>query len=420
MMKRVLKMLGWTAAGILVLILLLVGYVSASWDKPVERRIPAMKAPRDSASIARGQFLYQTAAQCWQCHGENRGPGGYPSGGAVEDLRDIGPGFGIWYIPNITPDIETGIGSWADGEIVRLLREGVKKDGRPAFIMPSERFNGLSDEDVLSLVAYLRSFPPVKNVVPPHEPSIVAKALFTFGIIKAQPEVKDVIPTPAPGVTVEWGKYLTAHASLCMDCHSAVDLSTGQFYKDSLLSGGNFPFGKKGPGQPYDAPTFAFGKNITPDAETGIGTWTESQFLDAVRIGVRPDGTVLVGHMPYAYIGLWPENDLRAVYLYLKSVPAVNKRIPPVEFGKIFSEGRGVVLGAAIFDTYCKTCHGEAGKGAPPTKLVLAEIANTIDDATLEKFISQGQPSLRMPGFTKTLSKDHLGDVVAYIRTLKK
>ncbi|MBI4427705.1 MAG: c-type cytochrome [Ignavibacteriales bacterium] len=418
--KRILKILSFIIGAILALLFLLVGYVTVSWDNSVDRRVPQMNAPTDSASMARGRFLYETSAQCWQCHGENRSPAGLPSGGAVEDLRDLGPGFGVWYIPNITPDKETGIGTWTDGELVRLLREGIKKDGRPAFIMPSERFNGLSDDDVLSLVAYLRSLPAVRNSVPPHEPSLVAKALFSFGIMKAQPEIKEVVKAPPRGVTVEWGKYLTAHASLCMDCHSAVDLSTGQFYKDSLLSGGNFPFGKKGPGQPYDAPTFAFGRNITPDPETGIGSWTEAQFLDAVRIGIRPDGTVLVGHMPYAYIGLWPDDDLRAVFQYLKSVPPVRKLIPPVEFGKIFSEGRGIVLGAAVFDTYCKSCHGEAGKGAPPTKLVLAEIANTIDDATLEKFIVQGQSSLRMPGFGKTLSRDQLSDLVAYIRTLNK
>lgn len=419
-LKRILKILAWIVGAIIVLIIALVLYINATWDKPVSRRVPQMTAPRDSAHIVRGEFLFKNSATCWMCHGPNRSPNGPPSGGAVEDLRDLGPGFGVWYIPNITADEETGIGKWTDGELVRLLREGIKKNGRPVFIMPAERFNGLSDDDVLSVVAYLRSLPPVNNKVPDHQPSLVAKALFAFGVIKAQPEVVGAIQTPPRDITVKWGKYLTAHASLCMDCHSPVDINTGQFYKDSLLTGGNFPFGKKGPGQPEDAPAFAFGRNLTSDPELGIGSWTEEQFLLAVRTGMRPDSTVLTNHMPYAYIGLWPEDDLKAVFLYLKSVAPVHKKVPPVEFRKEITEARGVPRGNALFKTYCQSCHGEAGSGAPPTKLVLAELAQTIDDATLKKFIHDGQINLLMPSFRKTLSEEQLTDVVAYIRTLKK
>jgi mono/diheme cytochrome c family protein len=278
----------------------------------------------------------------------------------------------------------------------------------------------MSDDDVLSVVAYLRSLQPIRNPVPAHQPSFLAKALFTFGIMKPQPEVTAPVTAPPAGITVERGKYLVAHASTCMDCHSPIDLNTGEFYKDSLLMGGNIPFGKKGPGQPVDAPAFAYGPNLTPDPETGIGTWTEEQYLLAVRTGTRPDGTVLTNHMPYSFIGLWPEDELKATYLYLKSLKPVRNKVPPVELRKEITEARGVARGDALFKTYCQSCHGEAGAGAPPTKLVLADLAQTIDNAALKKFIRDGQINLRMPSFGKTLSEDQLDDVVAYIRTLKK
>lgn len=418
-LKRVLKILAWIVGVLVVLILTLVLYINAAWDNPVNRRVPQMSAPRDSAHIARGEFLYTNSALCWMCHGQNQSPVGPPSGGFVEDLRNLGPGFGLWYIPNITPDEQTGIGSWTDGELVRLLREGIKKDGRPVFIMPSERFHGMSDEDVLSIIAYLRSLQPVNNPVPSHQPSLLAKALFTFGVMKPRPEVMGPVPTPQKGITVEWGKYITEHATPCLDCHSPVDLNTGQFYPDSALTGGNIPFGKKGPGQQVDAPAFAYGPNLTPDPETGIGSWTEEQFLLAVRTGTRPDGRVLTNHMPYAYFGLWPEDDAKAVYQYLMSLKPVRKRVPPVELRPDITATQGVPRGGAIFKTYCQGCHGVAGAGAPPTKLILADLAQTIDDATLKKFIQEGQINLRMPAFNKTLSDEQVNDVIAYIRTLK-
>lgn len=417
-LRKIFKVIGWIIGVVVLLVVGLGLYVNASWDKPIERSVKPMKASMDSASIGRGEFLYKNGVLCWMCHGENRQPNTLPSGGAKEDLQDIGPGFGVFYIPNITPDNETGIGQWSDGELVQVIREGLNRKGRPVFIMPSERFQGLSDEDALAIVSYLRSLPPTKNPVPAHEPSLVTKALFTFGVIKSQPQITEAVQAPPRGVTVEWGKYLTSHASTCMDCHSPVNFDNGQFYKDSSLTGGNFPFGKAGVGQSVDQPTFAYGPNLTPDPETGIGTWTEEQFLMAVRVGMRPDSTVLTTHMPYAYLGMWPEEDLRAVYLFLKSVPPVRKQVPPVEFRKEITETSGVPRGEALFTTYCETCHGKAGKGASPTKLILADLAQTIDDTTLRKFIADGQINLRMPSFKKTLTEEQLSDMVAYIRTL--
>lgn len=150
-LKLTLKILGSLVALILLLVVGVVVYVQAMWDKPNDRPLREMKASGDPATVSRGEFLYKYTATCWVCHSPNRQIHELPSGSAAEDLRDFGPGFGKFYMKNITPDNETGIGTWTDGEIVRAIREGVGKDGHTFFIMPSRAFNKLSDDDALAI-----------------------------------------------------------------------------------------------------------------------------------------------------------------------------------------------------------------------------------------------------------------------------
>src|SRR5882762_5594444 len=162
--KRILKILGWVVGTIVALLLVLVVYVEVSWDAKDSRPAPNLKAKTDSATIARGEYIFKYQAQCWGCHNSptrdtSLGPdGGFgaPVGGLLFDISDIGPGFGKWYSRNLTPDLETGLGGWTDGEIVQALREGLSKDRTTFFpIMPVDWYNGMADEDVLAVVAYL-------------------------------------------------------------------------------------------------------------------------------------------------------------------------------------------------------------------------------------------------------------------------
>src|SRR5262245_31563611 len=159
LVKRILKILGWTAGTIVGVVAILAVYVQIRWDEKDGRTPPHLTAPSDSASIARGEYIFKFQAQCWGCHQDHSAdPNGQPAGGRLFDLTDTGPGFGKWYSANLTPDVETGLGGWADGEIVQALREGVSKDRRTLFpIMPVDWYNGMADDDVLALVAYLRS-----------------------------------------------------------------------------------------------------------------------------------------------------------------------------------------------------------------------------------------------------------------------
>lgn len=415
--KRILKVLGWIGGALLGLVLILVVYINARWDVTDGRPAPNLKAPTDSATIAHGEYIFKYQVQCWGCHQSKPvDPTGPPSGGYLFDLTAVGPGFGKWYSRNITPDVETGIGGWTDGEIVQALREGVRKDRTPLFpIMPIDWYHGMADDDILAVVAYLRSIPPVKNAVPQREPSFMAKALMTFGVIGPKAAITTAVVAPPRGVTAEYGRYVASNRADCADCHTPRNLEDGKFYLDSLFAGGSIKFG-----EPEGDNIYSFARNITPDVETGIGAWTEEQFLDAVTSGVRPDGTVLMPHMPYAYYKFWTTEDLRAVYTYLRTVPAIKRTAPAPEYSPLVRASQGAERGKLLFETRCQTCHGVNGGGAKATNVKLAEVSASLSDADLKEFIASGQMSLKMPPFGKTMNDHELNDIVAFIRSWEK
>ena len=151
-MKRVLRIIAVIFTLLVIVLLGLAVYVLAAWDRLDERKPPQMTARRDSAAIARGEHIFKDTWQCWGCHASPASDGNsVPSGGQKFDLRKTGPGFGIYYSRNVTPDSATGIGAWTDGEIVQAIREGVRRDRHMLFpLMPVDWLKGLSDEDALA------------------------------------------------------------------------------------------------------------------------------------------------------------------------------------------------------------------------------------------------------------------------------
>lgn len=416
-LKWTLRVVGGLLGVAILAIIVLVIYINSTWDKPFVRAVVEMKAPSDCRTILRGEYLYKYSLGCWECHSTGLDAGALPSGGREFDLTNTGPGLGVFYAPNITPDKETGIGEWTDGEIVRSLREGLDRDGALFFpIMPIEALKGLSDEDALAMVAYLRTLRPVRNEVNSHEYLFPTKALFAFGIIKPEAQIANPLVAPAKRDTIAYGGYVANNASLCMDCHTPRNLQDGSFYRDSLFAGSTIWFGD----EEKNPLVKAYALNITPDLETGIGSWTEEQFLDAVRVGMRPDGTVLSTHMPYAYYGLMDEFDLRALFLYLRRIQPIRRTTPPVWKSASYEQTQGLERGSSVFKASCEPCHGEEGKGAPPTSLSLAEMAPTVNDKALGDFITGGNVGLRMPAFGKSLTPEQIKDVIAYIRSFEK
>ncbi|HEY4611997.1 MAG TPA: cytochrome c, partial [Bacteroidota bacterium] len=123
---------------------------------------------------------------------------------------------------------------------------------------------------------------------------------------------------------------------------------------------------------------------------------------------------------PYAVYGLWDEDDLRAIYMYLKTIPPLKRTVPFVHKTERITQGSGIERGKDLYAIRCLLCHGENGTGAPSTTTKMAELAPSLNDKELKEFISAGQVSLRMPGFGTTLTDDELNDVTAFIRSWEK
>ncbi len=411
-LRRILNGLIILVGVLVVLVIGLVGYVQIFADRPQERPVRQMTVPKDAQTIARGEFLYDNSNLCWGCHGSEGSyrPNEPQAGGRKFDLSNVGPGFGVFYASNVTPDIETGIGAWSDGELVRAIREGLDREGRLILpVMPYQFAHGMSDEDALALVAYMRSLPPVRKKVPANEPSFAFRALMAFGVLKPEPAIAAPVVAPAKGVTAEYGEYLAWRNSGCAECHMPRNMNTGELDFTRRLAGALSPIDEEG--------IRASPSNLTPDAATGLGQWTEQQFMTAIRTGSRPDGTVMLPFMPWPSYSRWNDDDLRAVWLYLRSLPPVNHQVPPSTLTGTAATGRGTARGDALFAVYCRVCHGDKGTGTPLTPFRLKDTVRRMDQATIIGFISKGLPGTLMPSFGKTLTDEQMIDIATFIHS---
>jgi mono/diheme cytochrome c family protein len=268
------------------------------------------------ADVARGKYIFGAAAGCG-CHTE---PKGQPNAGGK---KFEGP-FGTVYSTNITPDRQTGIGAWTDEQIITAIRLGRRPTGErllPAH--PFTSFNGMAEEDLQVLVAFLRTVPPVhrantpkKIVVPMFESFFLPVWLATFAGTETPPPAAPVAGLPR-------GEYLVRAVGHCGECHTPRSAMTMAVDSSRLLAGNSKRTGPEGQAAP----------NITPDPTTGIGNWTEEQIVTYLGTGNRPDGDVAGGLMGgniqgtlAGYKDMTPA-DLRAIARYLKSIPAVRNKI---------------------------------------------------------------------------------------------
>jgi mono/diheme cytochrome c family protein len=264
-----------------------------------------------AALVARGEYIVRTVASCGGCHGENHADDGPLSGGAeFKDWR-----LGTARASNLTPDLETGIGSWSDAQIVRAIRDGSDKDGKLiAPVMPYEWLHEMSNADAFAVARYLRSQPPVHNAVK-QNPSIayrVGKAWFIG------PNTGEIPGAPPRGVTPEYGGYLAQHVGLCADCHTPRGGLTNGPDRERMFAGDAHP-SEDFPANP---------SNLTPDSATGIGRWSEADFIRTIRTGVNPHGDSLNPFMPWKQNRRMTDEDLQAIYRYLRSIPAIENAVP--------------------------------------------------------------------------------------------
>jgi mono/diheme cytochrome c family protein len=291
--------------------------------KPAAQKPLAIQVPMTADRIARGEYIFTTLASCDDCHSERdfKKLGGpvTPMGRGKGMVMPLNGLPGVIVASNITPDSETGIGNWTDGEKIRAIRDGVSKDGRALFpLMPYESYRHLSDVDVQALVAYMNTLPPIRNPLPKTSVSFPASML-----IKSVPQPVTSVDWADPDGGEIYGDYLVKIAG-CEECHTPVN-----------FMGSPRSFLRFAGGRVFDTP---YGKvasaNITPDEETGIGSWKFQQFRDRMKgwahyetdgyPNAAPERFTLMPWISYARIS---EHDLESIYLYLKSVKPVSNQV---------------------------------------------------------------------------------------------
>lgn len=289
------------------------------WKRRFDAPYPAIAGSRDPVVIARGEYLVYGAAACAYCHVPRSEWRRLAQGErlALTGHHLFRLPFGDIYSSNLTPDAETGIGRRSDAELARILRFGVRADGRAAFPLMSFQ---LSDEDLISVVSYLRAQPAMAHAVPEHELSRFGKALMAFAVTPAHPATAAPVKSPS-GATVERGAYLANNVSSCVSCHT----NRG---RDGALVGPPFGGGQR-MDVADDATKVFVAPNLTPDPETSpVGAWSENAFLQRLRMGELIAGTP----MPWGAFAQLTDEDVRALYRYLRSLPPTpNRTGPPVQ-----------------------------------------------------------------------------------------
>jgi mono/diheme cytochrome c family protein len=262
-------------------------------------------------SAARGQYIVRNVAVCGGCHAaDSKNADGPLSGG--KQFRDWR--IGTVRASNLTSDEETGLGTWSEAEIVRAVRNGERKDGQLlAPVMPYEWFHEMSDDDAFSVARYLKSLPPVSNQVT-QNPNFVfklAKLLF----LTPKPAIS--ASAPPLGATAEYGGYVARHVGLCAECHTPRTGLRAEPDKRRLFAGVTNP--------PEHFPVKP--SNLTPDPVTGIGQWSETDFVRTIRSGVTPAGESMNSFMPWQELRRMSDDDLRAMYRYLRTVPPIRNKV---------------------------------------------------------------------------------------------
>lgn len=301
---------------------------------PRARPLSARRFEATTQRLERGRYIFMGLSSCVHCHSPlamlQRG---FPPVAGMTGAGQVFPEAslpGRIVVPNLTPDTETGSGNWTDDQLARAIREGIGHDGRTLFpAMPYQNFREMSDEDVASVVVFLRSLPPIHHELPKTEITFPVKYLINS---LPQPVTARVI-APDPNDRVQWGKYLVRMAN-CANCHTA----------------------RAADGKPVPGMDFAGGTtiaiegettataNLTPDV-SGISYYDEALFIKALRtgfVGARPLSSV----MPFVIFRNLSDDDLKAMFAYLKTLTPVHHRIDN-----------------SLPPTYCRLCRHQHGAG---------------------------------------------------------
>jgi mono/diheme cytochrome c family protein len=356
----------------------------------------------DDGAVARGKYL-AIVGDCVACHSA-------PGGKALAGGRDIETPFGPMAAPNITPDTETGIGSWTDDQFYRAMHEGIGAHGEYLYpVFPYPWFTKVTRDDVLAIKAYLFSLSPV------HAPKKPNHLMFPFDV-RLGVGAWDAIfftagtfqPDASKSAEYNRGAYLVEGLGHCGDCHTPKNLA------EAPINGEAFA------GEPIQ---HWFAPNITSDVREGIGGWSDDQLVAFLKTGVAPGKAVVAGPMAetvHDSLSQMSDADLHAIALYLKALPAKQ------EFA---AKSPGAAMtgphthGADVYVSYCASCHqlnGVGVAGAIPA-LVGDGAVNAQGPEDVIRVVLGGLPAQQhyapMPALGADLTDQQIADVTNYVRT---
>jgi mono/diheme cytochrome c family protein len=313
-MRKPVKILLLIVAGLVALIGLFAAFVALKGIPTYEPEKATVKIDYTPQRVANGEKL--AAMLCQSCHYDERS-----QKFTGKELTEVTQ-FGTIYSKNITRDPNVGVANWTDGELVSFIRTGVRPDGQ--YVPPyMPKLVNISDEDLYSIISFLRSdhkwVQPDGAEPPESKPSFLTKFLCTVAF-KPFPLPKQPIAEPDTTDPVKHGRYIALHQLECFSCHSE-DFAKNDYFQPEkspgFFGGGNKLFDRAG--------NAVYSQNITMDEKTGIGKWTEAQFVNAVKNGILPDGSAVQYPMqPYHML---TDKEIHAIYAYLKTVPKIENEV---------------------------------------------------------------------------------------------
>jgi mono/diheme cytochrome c family protein len=402
--KTIVKALGWAVLGVAAVAGAAAAYVQVRGIPRYEPRKVAFEFEHTQERVARGRRT--VTRLCASCH-KGRETGAL-TGHAMTDA----PGrFGWIHSANITQDPELGIGKYTDAELAYLLRTGITRDGRytPPWML---KFPHLADEELREIIAFLRSddplVRPIRLAAPASRPSFFTKLLAHVAFKPLPYPAHEIVAPPATD-RVAYGRYLVTAKLDCFNCHSKSFATNDDLVPENsqgFLGGGNAMKDRTG-GVVYTA-------NLTPDVETGIGSWTFAQFRRTLATGIRPDGRAL--RSPMTARTDIDDEEAAAIWAYLRTVPALRNPLPPPP---ALPPETQADAGSAVYYKYgCNVCHG--ADGSAPHDLRRARDRFPTDGALTDwiRHPERTRPGISRPTWDGMIEEHEYAPLVRFVRAL--
>jgi mono/diheme cytochrome c family protein len=319
------------------------GYLPAPQNPPPKPALDAL-----TQVITRGEYLAR-AGDCTACHTE-------PTGKAFAGGRAMPTPFGNIYVPNITPDDETGIGLWTADDFYRMMHTGLSRDGSLLYpAMPFASYTKVTREDSDAIFAFLQSVTPVRQKNKPHElrfPYNKRELLVGWRALY----FKEGEYQADPSQSAQWnrGAYLVQGLGHCAMCHTQVN-ALGGSSESKAFEGGMIP------NQNWYAPS------LTSNHEAGLGDWSLKEIADLLQVGISSRGTTYgpMAEVVYNSLQYMTDADAEAMAVYLKALPPREAEPPPTSSARLVDPSV-METGRNLYEKDCAMCHGTEGKGHPP------------------------------------------------------